>query len=130
MASPDQTAQPWMAPAKKPIWKKWWFWVIVGFAALIVLTALFGDRESNNSAGTEDVIEELVPMPDLLGERLDVALSDLETVGISEEDVEVVGGGALGIIDESNWIVCEQRPEPGETPLENPRLIVDRTCPE
>jgi hypothetical protein len=131
MASPDQTVQPWMATAKKPIWKKWWVWLIVGFAALFILAGIFGSGGTDDASDSDEIVEEeLDPMPDLLGERLDVALSDLETIGIPEDDVELVGGGSLGILDESNWIVCEQRPDPGETTLENLRLIVDRTCPE
>lgn len=129
MATPDQAAQPWMAPAKKPVWKKWWFWVVVGLAFLFVLVALFSDEDSSSGTAEDEVVEEVDPMPDLLGERLDVALSDLEGVGIPEDDVELVGGGALGILDESNWTVCEQRPDPGDTTLENVRLIVDRNCP-
>lgn len=130
MTAPDQAAQPWMAPAKKPIWKKWWFWVVVVLASLFVLVGLLSDGESSDDTGTEEVVEELDPMPDLLGERLDVALSDLDGLGFGEDDVELVGGGTFGILDESNWFVCEQRPEPGDTTLENLRLIVDRTCPD
>jgi len=130
MASPDQTAQPWMAQPKKPIWKKWWVWLIVGFAALFILAGIFGSGDSDDASDSDEVVEEVDPMPNLLGERLDVALSELDGIGFGEDDVEIVGGGALGILDESNWIVCEQRPEPGNTTLENLRLIVDRTCPE
>jgi len=119
-----------MAPAKKPIWKKWWFWVVVAFVALFLLAGIFGSSDSSESSEADEIVEEAVPMPDLLGERLDVALSDLEAIGISEDDVELVGGGSFGILDESNWVVCEQRPESGDTTLENFRLIVDRSCPE
>ena len=66
-------------------------------------------------------------MPAVEGLRLDVALSDLAAQGVAEEDVEVVGGGTLGVLDESNWDVCEQRPQAG-TPIESVRLIVDRFC--
>ena len=66
-------------------------------------------------------------MPAVQGLRLDVALSDLAAQGVAEEDVEVVGGGTLGVLDESNWDVCEQRPQAG-TPIESVRLIVDRFC--
>lgn len=65
-------------------------------------------------------------MPDVVGNRLDVAQNDIERAGFGG-DVEVVGGGLFGVIDESNWIVCEQSPAPGET-ITEPRLIVDREC--
>ena len=65
-------------------------------------------------------------MPDVVGKRLDVALSDVERAGFSDE-VEVLGGGFFGVVDESNWKVCEQSPAAGEL-VSAPRLTVDRTC--
>lgn len=67
-------------------------------------------------------------MPDLVGKRLDVARSDIKRLGFRGE-VEVVGGGLLGIVDESNWQVCEQLPSPGAEVTGSPRLTVDRSCP-
>lgn len=66
-------------------------------------------------------------MPDVAGKSLDVALSDLERAGIGD-DVEVLGGGTFGVIDESNWQVCVQMPSAGELVSEKPRLEVDRSC--
>lgn len=66
-------------------------------------------------------------MPDIVGERLDVAKSDLSAAGVSEDKVEVVGGGSLGVVDESNWTVCEQAPPPGST-AEDVRVLVNRVC--
>ena len=129
MAAPDQS-QPWMATPKTPLWKKWWVWLIAGFAVLFILAGIFGSGDSNDASDSDEVVEEVDPMPDLLGERLDVALSDLDGIGFGEDDVELVGGGSFGILDESNWFVCEQRPEPGATTFANLRLIVDRSCPD
>jgi hypothetical protein len=70
-----------------------------------------------------------VSMPDVNSMRLDVALSDLGAVGIDEKDVEIVGGGTFGVLDKSNWTVCEQDPEAGTPEATDIRLIVDRTCP-
>lgn len=67
-------------------------------------------------------------MPSVEDSRLDVALADLEEQGIPESEVDVIGGGAFGIVDESNWIVCEQRPGPGEPIDVGIRLTVDRSC--
>lgn len=74
------------------------------------------------SGPTEDII-----MPEVSGQRLDIALSDIERAGFSDE-VEVVGGGLLGVLDESNWEVCEQTPNGGEAVTAAPRLIVERSC--
>lgn len=66
-------------------------------------------------------------MPDVAGKRLDVAQSDIERAGFSD-DVDVVGGGLFGIVDEGNWEVCEQTPAPGEPLTAAPRLVVERDC--
>jgi len=66
-------------------------------------------------------------MPDVTGQRLDVALSDIERAGF-KSDVEVLGGGMFGVIDESNWEVCDQSPTSGTVVTDAPRLTVDRSC--
>lgn len=66
-------------------------------------------------------------MPDVVGKQLDIAISDVERAGFDEE-VEVLGGGAFGIVDESNWIVCSQEPADGATISAAPRITVDRSC--
>lgn len=66
-------------------------------------------------------------MPDVAGKKLDVAQSDIERAGFSD-DVDVVGGGVFGILDEANWEVCEQTPAPGEPLTDAPRLVVERDC--
>jgi len=92
--------------------------------AAVVALALAGCGSSESVSPEEDAV-----MPDVVGERLDVALSDIERSGI-EEEVEVLSGGMFGVVDESNWTVCEQLPEAGQPATEAPRLTVDRTCPD
>ena len=65
-------------------------------------------------------------MPDVVGLQLDVAKSDIERAGFGE-DVEIVGGGLFGVLDDSNWVVCDQQPVPGKS-VSNPRLVVEREC--
>jgi hypothetical protein len=64
-------------------------------------------------------------VPDLRGQRLDVAERRLEAAGL---DFERVGGGTLGIVVRSNWSVCDQDPKPGRK-ASKVTLIVDRDCP-
>src|SRR5690606_28457647 len=68
-----------------------------------------------------------VTMPDVVGKRLDVATSDIERAGFTDE-VEVLGGGLLGILDESNWTVCSQDPSGGTPISATPRVTVERDC--
>jgi hypothetical protein len=64
-------------------------------------------------------------VPDVVGERLDVAKSAMADAGY---ETEPLGGGMFGIVDESNWTVCETRPDAGPTGTGTVKLIVDRTC--
>lgn len=66
-------------------------------------------------------------MPDVVGQKLDVALSHIERAGITE-DPEVLGGGVFGVVDKSSWQVCEQLPAAGQSVDTKPRLTVDRSC--
>jgi hypothetical protein len=67
-------------------------------------------------------------MPDVMGLQLDAALSDIERAGF-EDEVEILGGGTFGVVNESNWQVCDQLPAAGEAMTLVPRLTVDRSCP-
>lgn len=87
--------------------------VVMGLAALIL---------SGCSSEAEPAV-----MPDVVGKTLDVAKSDIERAGYTKS-VEVLGGGMFGVIDESNWEVCEQLPAAGSVVDVEPRLTVDRSC--
>jgi beta-lactam-binding protein with PASTA domain len=64
------------------------------------------------------------PAPSLVGERLDAAIDVLDRAGL---DYDTNGGGLLGPIAKSRWVVCQQDPAPGaETKLIV--LFVDRDC--
>ena len=49
-------------------------------------------------------------VPDVRGQRLDVAEERLDRSGL---DYEEIGGGTFGIVVRSNRRVCEQEPQPG-----------------
>jgi hypothetical protein len=63
-------------------------------------------------------------VPDVTGERLDVAENRLDDVGLR---YDTIGGGDFGILVRSHWVVCDQEPEPGtrDTRVE---LYVERDC--
>jgi beta-lactam-binding protein with PASTA domain len=90
--------------------------LLVRCVACLVLSAALA------ACGGEDAV-----MPDMTAKRLDIALSDLERAGYGDEP-EVLGGGMFGVVDESNWTVCDQAPAPGDTVTSTPRLTVDRSC--
>jgi beta-lactam-binding protein with PASTA domain len=63
-------------------------------------------------------------VPDLRGQRLDLAEDRLEARGL---DWEEIGGGSLGIVIRSHWRVCDQEPMPGRLGR-TVKLVVDREC--
>ena len=64
-------------------------------------------------------------VPNVTGERLDVAQEELESAGLG---YDTEGGGAFGVVVRSHWIVCRQQPKAGAVAV-SVRLIVDRSCP-
>jgi hypothetical protein len=65
-------------------------------------------------------------VPQVEGERLDVAQEILDDAGVG---YEVIGGGAVGVLVRSNWEVCRQRPRAGKK-AKTVDLIVARSCVE
>jgi beta-lactam-binding protein with PASTA domain len=63
-------------------------------------------------------------VPDLRGQRLDLAEDRLDARGL---DWEEIGGGTLGIVIRSHWWVCDQQPAPGTFGV-TVKLVVEREC--
>ena len=63
-------------------------------------------------------------VPDVRGQRLDVAEARLDARGLQWEEV---GGGAFGVVVRSDWYVDDQIPRPGRKAT-TVRLIVERNC--
>ena len=89
-----------------------------GFALIL---GLAGCGESDEGAQSATV------MPEVVGQQLDAALTAIEDAGF-EDDVDVGGGGMFGVVDESNWTVCDQTPAAGASITDAPQLAVDRSC--
>lgn len=66
-------------------------------------------------------------MPAVTGERLDVAKAHLRDAGYPDSDVEVIGGGTFGPIDQANWTVCSTEPGAGVVAAKA-RLVIARFC--
>ena len=49
-------------------------------------------------------------VPDVVGQRLDIAKRQL---GLRRFEVDVDGGGLVGVVRERNWRVTKQSPAPG-----------------
>ncbi len=84
--------------------------------ALAILLGFTGCGSAKNSV-----------MPDVKGKKLDVAKGAIKDAGFKDE-VKVDGAGVLGVINESNWEVCDQSPVAGKAVSDAPRLTVDRSC--
>lgn len=99
-----------------------------GFLAGVLLVAILGGAKTRSTetvtvarttTATVTVPAEITnggtviittTVPPLVGERLDVAAERIARAGF---EIDVEGGGLLGVIDESNWEVVAQRPDPG-----------------
>jgi hypothetical protein len=82
-------------------------------------------RSSQELAGDTGNAESGLSVPDLVGERLDVAEDDLQEQGL---DYKEIGGGTFGIVVLSNWEVCETKPGTGDSAArgDEVKLIVER----
>jgi len=69
-----------------------------------------------------------VIMPNVVGQSLDIAESNLQTAGIDPSKIAIAGGGTFGIVVKSNWHVCSQTPAAGAVASSTPRISVQRTC--
>ena len=65
------------------------------------------------------------PAPNVTGEPLDAAEDTLDAEGLR---YRTVGGGELGIVVRSHWLVCRQRPA-APTVTTSVTLVVGRSCP-
>jgi PASTA domain len=98
-----------------------------GFLAGVLLIAILGGAQPAYKERTISVARtpQGTAVPALVGQRLDVALDRLQSVGLKGE---VHGGGLFGVVDESNWRVVDQDPSNGARLHQGDtvRLNVDR----
>lgn len=80
-------------------------WAVVAGALLVALVLTISLASSGHDAPPV--------VPHVVGERLDIARSEVEAAGYN---VDVVGGGMFGVWVESHWTVCQQETTSG-TPL-------------
>jgi len=85
---------------------------------------------TTEEATTVESIAEPAPgarVPPLRGVRLPAARETLDAAGLG---VRVDGGGLFGVVDESNWVVCDSEPAAGEPVdvLSEVVVHVERAC--
>jgi hypothetical protein len=107
--------------------------VVLGAGAAAVLVA-GGSGGSARAAGAGaargDAVRTVVlgvPVPSVVGLRLDAAKRTLEARGF---DHKVHGGGLLGVLDDSNWVVCRASAAAGAPMARGARIEVwvERQC--
>ena len=67
IATPQNNAAETVAKPKKPIYKKWWFWVIVAIIVINVFNRLGGNDNNDNAAEfkwSNMVLSEMLPAPE------------------------------------------------------------------
>jgi PASTA domain len=102
-----------------------------GAAALLVSGGSGGSARAAGAAAADGQAVKTVvlgvPVPSVVGLRLDAAKRTLESRGF---DHKVHGGGLLGVLDDSNWVVCRASERAG-TPMARGARIevwVERAC--
>jgi hypothetical protein len=85
----------------------------LGVAGAIEAPKLSRSHGTAESAGTSSATTEPsggVTVPSLTGQRLDAAEQQLDGLGLQSSEE---GGGLFGVIDPSNWNVCDTTPAAG-----------------
>ena len=93
---------------------------LAGVLLIVAIGGGSGDTKTVTRSHTVTVVSNTITnggtvivrtaVPDLVGQRLDVAKDRISRAGF---DADVKGGGTFGIIVDSNWQVVEQDPGPG-----------------
>lgn len=98
---------------------------LCGVLLIVVLAVAGGDESAAPTTTARPPAVVGVPVPDVVGLRLDVARDRLEAEGL---EVERSGGGLFGVVVESNWQVDAQTPTAGIRLARGARveLFVDR----
>lgn len=100
MAPPSGAPVSLPAPPKKPLVKRWWFWVLVAFGGFIIIGALSsGDSSTSTSdAGASPSASE---PKEIIGGNLKDAIDTVLTAGIDEGSITVVGVESMMSFDET-----------------------------
>jgi beta-lactam-binding protein with PASTA domain len=98
---------------------------LCGVLLIVVLAVAGGDRHASRTTTGRTPTVVRIAVPDVVGQRLDVARDRLEREGFA---VKRSGGGLFGVVVESNWQVRAQTPAGGTQLVHGARveLFVDR----
>lgn len=103
--------------------------VAVTFVLMLGLAACGSKNDAGGGgASTDSASMDSGAMPNVTGQKLDVAENNIKKAGFNADNIKIVGGGALGVVVKSNWTVCDQSPAAGQAVATTPRLTVDRSC--
>lgn len=120
-------------PGRRPSWLTAALIGAGSFLAGVLLVAALGGAKGTTSTTTQRVTvtaaatarvpeDGVVRVPDVAEQPLDAARDALEGAGL---EVDVRGGGLLGVVDESNWQVVRQSPAEGTEARAGDTVTVD-----
>lgn len=86
-----------------------------------------GKEPATTNVSVVQVPRDRALVPDVIDERLDEAQVHLTDAGFG---YDTVGGGVAGIVNETNWTVCDTTPDVGSAvpPGATVTLVVRRVC--
>jgi hypothetical protein len=102
----NQYIQSSVTSTKKPIFKKWWFWLIIVVVVGVAINTLL--PENDNKMDNKDI-----EMANVLGMSLSDAIKQLENKGFTS--VEYIADNDETILSLSDWFVTAQNVNAGDT---------------
>jgi len=87
-------------PPKKPVFKKWWFWVLVALG-LLLLVSFWGSGSDSGGSSSDSQASEPVDPQTLTGSTLKEAVDALRASGVPDEGIAVVGTITMGSVDDT-----------------------------
>ncbi|GAB2960573.1 hypothetical protein GCM10017788_60080 [Amycolatopsis acidiphila] len=123
MHDPDLPATP--PRPRKPIWKRWWFWLPVGFVVLIVVAGIVGPASpATNQVAVSDPAGAQSPQPARSPGTSELPTSSVSSAHTSAPPPVVPAAALRGLWEQPNWWDQNRKAtstslctEEGETPV-------------
>lgn len=93
---------------KRPIYKKWWFWVILIVAFAIIIGSVIGGTSKSNSqnpSSNKEPTKDPETTADYIGDK--VTSGSVEFTVTNVYDTKLLGSSVVGEETQNNFIVIE-----------------------
>ncbi len=98
---------------KKSIFKRWWFWVIIGIVAVIIISASSGSDEPSTPSPSTPPQTSAPTVTYKIGDTVNV--DDLEFTLLDVYNTKQIGSEYLGAKTENNYVVVKVKVKNNES---------------